>query len=108
MFSSIKDAIFERTNRIRDSQHKKDHDHGDFVIVNEPRDGSPQVEVEIEPPNQGSRLEDGSSSDDSSGSRHSISSSLTSASQLDPAHRAWKFMQCGSDIPGTEILTCYD
>ena len=94
MFSSIKDAILDRTNRSRENQQKDDGDKNGFVVVNRltaQQAGNASNAEDVPSVDQEMAEHD---SDDSSGSGQSTPPVSPTHSQPDDSFRAWRFMQC--------------
>lgn len=99
MFSSIRDAILDRTNRARDNQQRNEEDKNDFVIVDSPNEQASAAASHPEARVFDVRSRDNNSSESSSGSGQSESTISATSSQPDASFKAWRFMQCGLTIP---------
>ena len=108
MFSSIRDAILDRTNRVRETQQRNDEDKNDFVVVDPPKEESSADASPAEARAFNVRSRDNNNSESSSGSGQSESTISATSSQPDATYRTWRFMQCGLTIPGSRPSHTFD
>lgn len=105
MFSSIRDAILDRTNRARENQQSDNADKHDFVIVDLPRGQHAQSPSDAGDIPQGEKENMDTDSDESSDSGVSTLPASQTSSQRDDSFRAWRFMQCARPSLASTALT---
>ena len=101
MFSNIKNALLDRTNRPREEEDREEDDKRDsedeYII--EGSEEQEQHELGSRPPAPSDVIADVGSSESEKGlspDNSTDSGSSNTSSQPDPSGRSWKFVQCGS------------
>ena len=109
MFSTMRDAILERTNRSREEQQRRNDDKNEFVVVDRPAAEEARGGSNAEDPTPTVRNEDDGDADDSRGSESSVSAGSTTPSRTDASHTRWRFMQCDTTIhASSSCVTQFD